>query len=383
MEARDTQLEGPLALAADLDATTALPALPLRIDDITKEWLTEARAARYPGVEVSAARIGRVMYGTSTKVWVHLEYNGSGLAHGLPPSMVLKGGFEEHSRNMAFMYNYEMRFYRDVAPALDMNTPTCYFAATNRGQGQSIVLLEDLTLKDMHFFDAQQPLGYRDVAAFLDAQARYHAQWWGSPALEEGGQFGWISTPLGGVGAGGYASRCMQPEIWEEDNWRGYLARPHGAALPLLLHDPDRIRTGLVKLGQLHEAGVRTLAHGDTHLGNLYAEAGGKPGFLDAQVRRSVWYQDVAYYMVAALDVIDRRNWERGLLNYYLGRLAAYSCTPPSFEEAWLCYRCEVAFGFFIWIINSDRFQSEATNTAVAARFGMAAIDHSTFDLLR
>ena len=37
-----------------------------------------------------------------------------------------------------------------------------------------------------------------------------------------------------------------------------------------------------------------TLVHGDTHPGNLYIEPHGRAGFLDAQMRRAPWVQDVA-----------------------------------------------------------------------------------------
>ena len=310
--------------------------LPVSIDAIDAAWVTEALATRYPGVTAKEARIGRVLYGTSTKIWLHLVYNELGNELGLPPSMVLKGGFEEHSRGMAFMYENEMRFYRDVAPHLAMNAPACYYAGTDRDRRQSIVLLEDLTLRNVRFLRAQEPLDYHEVAAFLDAQARYHAQWWDSRELKAGGRFAWISRHLGGLGEGGYASRCMQPEIWERENWDNHIEKPHCAAIPRLLHDPERVRNGLLRLGEIHQGAVPTFAHGDTHLGNLYLQADGQPGFMDAQMRRSVWCQDVAYHMVAALDIVDRRQWERALLIHYLDRLHAHGVTPPGFDEAWL-----------------------------------------------
>ena len=52
-------------------------------------------------------------------------------------------------------------------------------------------------------------------------------------------------------------------------------------------------------------------------------------------------------------------------------------------EEAWEGYRRETAYGYFIFVINESRFQSEAVNTAEAARFGAAALDHDTVRLLR
>ena len=54
----------------------------------------------------------------------------------------------------------------------------------------------------------------------------------------------------------------------------------------------------------------------------------------------------------------------------------------PDFEGAWTAYRRDIAYGLFIFLINDLRFQTEAINTAYAARFGVAALDHDTHGLL-
>ena len=229
----------------------------------------------------------------------------------------------------------------------------------------------------MTFLRAQTPLDYQQEARFLDSLARLHAQWWNRPELQDSGRLGWIMTPFDGP------SREYQERYLRADVWDSYMAKPRGAATPKSLHDRERMRAALERLAEFHASSPMTLAHGDTHLGNLYVERDGTPGFLDMQVRRSTWYQDVAYHMTAALDVVDRRKWEHALLQFYLGRLSAYGvATPPSFDEAWACYRRELVYGLFIFLINETRFQTEETNTAYAVRFAMAAIDHRTFDLL-
>ena len=100
------------------------------------------------------------------------------------------------------------------------------------------------------------------------------------------------------------------------------------------------------------------------------------------QVARAPWFTEVCYHLVAALDVADRREHEAALLRTYLDALAREAITPPHFEEAMDAYRREIAYGLFIFLINETRFQDEAINTAYAARFGTAALDHDTFRLL-
>lgn len=351
--------------------------LPVTPEAIDARWLSEALSRRYPGVVVTAAKVRDVMTGTSTKIRVELRYNRAGQECGLPPTLIVKGGFEEHSPSMAFMYESEMRFYRDVLPVLDINAPTCHFAASDPASHQSIVILEDLAAKNVTFCRAQRTFGYQQEAAFLDAMARYHAQWWDRPALKAEGELGWVGEPFD-YWSTVYQQRYLKPEVWAH-----YMALPRGAAASTVLHDRQRMEQALQGLAEYHWGSPLTLVHGDTHLGNLYIEADGKPGFLDAQVRRSPWYQDVAYHMTAALDIVDRREWEQALLSFYLQRLSRYGvATPPSFDDAWEAYRREIAYGLFIFLINETRFQTEATNTAYAARFAAAAIDHDTFGLL-
>ena len=79
--------------------------------------LVHGRAgARVPGHVVESARVMDVITGTSTKIRVALEHNAAGREHGLPPTLIVKGGFEPHSVHMGFMYASEMRFYRDLLP---------------------------------------------------------------------------------------------------------------------------------------------------------------------------------------------------------------------------------------------------------------------------
>jgi len=56
--------------------------------------------------------------------------------------------------------------------------------------------------------------------------------------------------------------------------------------------------------------------------------------------------------------------------------------TPPSFEEAMHQYAVYLAYGYLVFIINDSIFQPEAYNTAYAARFSQAMLDHDTLGKL-
>jgi hypothetical protein len=91
---------------------------------------------------------------------------------------------------------------------------------------------------------------------------------------------------------------------------------------------------------------------------------------------------EVAYHVTAALDIAERGNVERALLERYLGALAEHGVSEPTFDEAWLRYRQFIAYGFFIFLINQTEFQTEAVNTAYAARFGTAMLEHDVQALI-
>ena len=350
--------------------------LPLLPAEITAQWLTQALRERHPKVTVERAHIVEVMPGTSTKIRVHADFDGAGRDAGLPSSLIVKGGFEEHSPSMAPMYLTEMRFYRDVQPFVDLPSPRCYYAGTDPHSHQSIVIMEDLKATGATFLHAQRPQRPQDVARRLGAMARYHAQTWNSPEFAANGRFDWI----GGRHEGW--SVVYQQRYLEESVWRGCMESPRGAAVSTVLHDRDWMASALRELGQYHKRWPVCLCHGDTHLGNLYVDADGGPGFFDAQVARGPWQLEVSYHIVCALDLQDRPRHERALLQHYLDELRRHGVDAPALAEAWEAHRREIVYGLFIFLINETRFQTEAVNTAYAARFGAAALDHGTRELI-
>ncbi|SEK08762.1 aminoglycoside phosphotransferase/kinase family protein [Paraburkholderia diazotrophica] len=142
------------------------------------------------------------------------------------------------------------------------------------------------------------------------------------------------------------------------------------------LHDRDWMVAALADIACQHKGKPACLIHGDTHLGNLFVEPDDTPGFFDAQVSRAPWSLEVGYHIGCSLDIEDRRRWERPLLEHYLSRLKAGGVEAPAFDEALEDYRRDLAYGYFIFAINETSFQTEAVNTAYAARFGAALVGH-------
>jgi hypothetical protein len=357
-------------------------ALPLLVEEITPSWLTSALARSHEGVVVESLAIGDVMYGTATKVRVHLTYNARGRKLGLPASLIVKGGFVPEYRQLnAYIYEYEARFFTEVHPRLRANVPRCFYAGTDSRSGQSIVILEDLDSRQVEFCRVQKPLTFAQAAANLDAQAQWHAQFWQSPALEKEGELAWLAPqdPLPDGEAGTYHWGQLKPDVFA-----GYTQLPRGAAVPRRFHDRDWMERALLDLRAFDQIGPMTFLHGDVHLGNLYFDRDGTPGFLDWQsYRRGPWAHDVTYFLISALDMADRPKWERALLEHYLERLAFHGVgNPPTFESALDAYRRHIVYGLFFWLVNPVEWQAEVNNCAVAPRFAMAALHHEIDDLI-
>jgi Phosphotransferase enzyme family len=341
--------------------------------------MSELLRADYPTVEITEAKIEDVIWGAAGKVRLSMTYKNGGENAVLPPKLIVKSGFDRHPPEHDITYFSEMRSYRDIIPTLGVNVPKTYFAGLDPKRGQSVIVMEDLSLRNVRFNNVLTPLSYEEAASFLDLQARYHARSWNSPAFLKGGELSWVEEMHSGFIAG-YVERVQQP-----DAWNFYMSLPRAAALPRKFKDRQKMAQAMRRLGQLHSLGPWCAVHGDLHVGNTFLQADGGPGVIDWFGRKAPWHHDFAYFLVSALDIADRRNWERALLSFYLRKLSLYGAENLQFDEAWLAYRRDIMYGLYIWTLNGDaegEYQMEPMNIGNTSRFGMAALDHDTLELL-
>lgn len=355
--------------------------LPVTVEEITDDWLAQALGPGDSTLRLkSVTRLGDLP-GTASKVHLRIEYEESQESDDLPETCWVKGGFAEHSRMMAPIYAIESRFYREIAPLLDLELPRCYFAEEDPDLPQAVVILEDLQRPDIEICTVHKPLTFAQAATNLDSQARLHARWWDSPDLERGGVLDWVKhqDPMPDLPEGIYARGQLAP-----DTYATFMELPRGAGVSKQFHDNARMAAAMEALRPVDRDGPRCLLHADAHLGNMYFTGDGRPGFLDWQALAVGSYShDVTYFIVSALDVATRAQWEKPLLMYYLERLRAYGASPvPDFETAWRSYVKHIVYGLFYWLVNPEAFQTESNNCAVASRFAIAALEHDTLGQL-
>ncbi len=359
-------------------AILACPTAPTDVRDLTAAWLQETLAGHLRGARVTRVEVADVRYGTATKVRLRVEY--AGAPSSAPTSLIAKGGFADHRVAMSPLYAHEARFYRELQFRLGVPSPACYATIDDFATPQHLVLLEDLELRGVTFCRVETPLTYKQASLFLDAMARLHAAFWNDVAFAPSGELAdlshWLPLPAR-EGVGAYAHQQLDPATWAR-----YMALPRCLAVPRMFHDLARMRAALEALNAFSLQGPVCLLHADFHLGNLYFDADGKPGVLDWQsYSKGHWSHDVTYFLVSALDPVDRRRWEGPLVAHYLDRLRVEGVPdPPSLDDAMAAFRIQIVDGLFYWMVNPPEWQKEENNCAVAPRFAIAALDHRTYD---
>ena len=132
----------------------------------------------------------------------------------------------------------------------------------------------------------------------------------------------------------------------------------------------------------LADAMPKCLAHGDMHLGNLYWDADGTPGFFDPCPRIEPAEHELAYYIVNALDPLDRRRHEDDLIRLYLAEIARHGVDAPSFEDTKRYMGIFMTFALIVFIINENFYQTEEFNTLHAMRYSVAMMDYNAKDVI-
>ena len=350
--------------------------MPMRIEDITAEWLTHALRTRAPGATCRGVEVVDVINGTCTKIRLRLDLDDTAKAAGIPELVMLKGGFEDHSRAMSLVHDAEVNGYRDVFPYVDLPVPACYFADYDDEALHGIVIMEDLVTRGVEFCSALRPQSFEQCIARLSALAKFHAQTWQSPEFAPGGRLAHIpeSEPL--------VREYMDRYLLKPEEWQRFVDAPRGAATSVKFHDLNRIIAAFDKLVAISQRYPHCLHHGDTHLGNLYHNADGTPGFLDSLPGRGPGIREVAYHLAGALNPDDRRRWEGALVQHYLGELRANGVDAPDFDETMAYYAAFLLDGHIIFMVNESFYQPESINTAYTARFSAAMIDHDTLSVI-
>jgi AcrR family transcriptional regulator len=348
--------------------------LPTSFDDVTPEWLTKMLQCKAPGVVVKSIEVSYLTEGTGTRARLSLDYNRAGVDAGLPKTMWLKSWFNAlrdwHLQAGSILG--EIVFYR-FAPQLPVRAAGSYYAGVDE-TGQGLVLMEDLKAADATFLGASDSLTLDQVRDGVDQLARLHAVYWDMP--HPSADAVWPAVPNGGA-----LGKLMLEQVFP--NMATIMAQPHlQGRLPADL-SPERLSRALTNYLHRVSRSPICLLHFDAHLGNVAMRKTGEIFFVDWQFfRAGAWFHDVSYFVTSAITTQNRRQWERELLEYYLGRLRAHGATPPSLDAAWEDYVVGQVYGVLSWVCAMLEMQSIDTIYAFLDRAINAVMDLGTIDHL-
>lgn len=347
--------------------------LPTKVENITPEWLSEALSTRTHGTSVEAIEDVNVLWGTTAKVLIRVRYSEGGNPGNIPETLCVKGGFDDALRpRVGDAYVAEANFFGQLAPKLNAPLPRCWFAHAEPEHKQGIIILDDLSKAGATFGDPLVPLSVDDVAEGLELQARWQADTWGGtpeqyPILHQGS---WIRVPA--------------VELFGEQNWQRALSEER-----VLSRVPERLQDRRIVYSALEtmwrhddEHGIPCLSHSDPHIGNVFIGADDRIGFMDWQSGSlAPAMDDVAYFMVGALSIDDRRRNEPALLKHYVEVLESLLKQKLSWDKVWEDYRRHCMHGFF-WVVVPGEMQTADRSSAMIERYVTAIEDHDTLSLL-
>jgi aminoglycoside/choline kinase family phosphotransferase len=249
--------------------------------------------------------------------------------------------------------------------------PRCWGTEVDDGGEQGIVTLDDLRGLGVAFGRPQDEYSPDQVAAALELLAGMHGRTWD--------RSGAGATPWLSVGSRQY--RTVVTGFLSEAHWAVAMERPTTSPFTLAMRDRRRVERAMHRLWELDDREVQSLSHGDPHIGNTYL-VDGSIRFLDWQVAcLGPWADDVAYFLVGALDVEARRRHDRDLLRTYLAALAATGAPPPGFDDAWTAYRRHHLHGLLFAVCPPEK-QGEEVCALMGERYAAAVTDHDSLDLL-
>ncbi|HSV40806.1 MAG TPA: phosphotransferase [Nocardioidaceae bacterium] len=343
---------------------------PSRPAGYTPSWMTAAIFSAHPDAVVSGVTFDRTLAGTTNRSVARLTYSaGAG-----PETVVVKTQGAIYRRlvlSSLGVIEPEVHIYR-MRDQLPLEIPLAYFATIDRPRRRSIVVMEDLNLRSATFNDATMKLDVETVAQGIDSLARMHGKFWG------------LSGP--GMPDVSWAERAWRMRGWSLFVGLGIRSgiRKMSDALPNELRDRPKVTKAWRSYMEGVDRGVPTLLHGDAHVGNTYSLPDGTLAWLDWQVARGgSWHHDFGEFLVSALDIEDRRNHERNLLERYLDGVAQAGGAPPSFDEAWQLYRQSIVYGLSGWltVAGLGGYQTPTLCRANIDRYATAFVDLDTGSL--
>ncbi|MFP6816046.1 MAG: phosphotransferase [Pseudomonadales bacterium] len=334
---------------------------------VTSAWLTEV--LQHGGVQATIASFQAANVGTGQvgqNVRFELDYQtGAG-----PASIVGKfASADPTSRSTGIAQNNylkEVRFYQELKPSLDVQTPAVLFAAIDPMSHDFCLIMEDLAPA----VQGDQITGCNaDQARLAISQAvRLHAPRWGDARLHD---FEWLGQQTAETAAMG---QQMYQHLFP-----GFVERYQSRLTQAHLNMAERLGANFAHWSNGYD-GPLTVTHGDFRLDNMLFGGRYPLTIVDWQTPGlGAAMSDVAYFLGAGLTPEDRKRHEQDLVRDYHQQLLAAGVDDYPFEECWDHYRRYSFSGLLMAVIASmivgQTDRGDEMFMAMASRHAQQAID--------
>jgi hypothetical protein len=309
--------------------------IPHLVDDLTPEWCSDALRRKITGVVPSPLGVGVGLVGQVFR----LELDGPA---GRSRVIAKLAAPTEESRFVATvlnMYGREVGFYNELSKRTTTEHPECYFAEHDPERQDTVLLLEDVSVRG-RLLDQVAGCSVADARAAIRSLAKLHACFWDDASLDDVPfLLRLCDDPY--PGAVSFAYEGAWPRVQEffpelmTDRVRAF-GDGYAARIPALF----------AKLTD----GPLVLSHGDWRLDNLFLSPADEVIAVDWQlIDRSVGPRDLAYFATGSMEVADPTHY-RDAFDLYLGDLAALEVHPDP-EWAFAMYRYGTVLGFVYPVI--------------------------------
>lgn len=294
--------------------------IPTTPEAIDAAWLSEALGARARRVELVGAHSGTTGRAQLQVDWEPGAKLPTRIFAKLPPTDATQRQMSAETD----MGRHEARFYAHLAEQVPVRVPAPLWSGWGDDPLEYLMLLEDLAESGCRFPAGGEEDHLHYLRALMGEMAALHARYWGWPEPVAAAQ-PWVRR----YGRSEWGRILVQSAL---DQFRDSQPPEFAAIAEIYLDRRDAFNEWL-------DEGPHTLVHGDSHLGNLFAD-GPRPGFLDwACVAHAPGMRDVAYHLCNSVPGELRRREERDLLERYRAGLEAAGVAQPPFEETWRDYR--------------------------------------------
>lgn len=320
-------------------------AFPTAPDQVTADYLTDALAGtglagdgRVIGFDY--ALIGTGKMGDNARYTLRYE----GAAEHAPASLIGKfPAADAQARSMAGAqgaYYGEVMFYRELAPNTRMRTPKIYASELSDDRTAFLLLMEDMSPAAPGSQLVGESLPHTQLA--LREAAKLAASFYGRTDL---GECDYVLTAASDDG-GAFGQTLM------EQYWPGFVDRFGHALSAEGIAFGERYARNHAHFVTRFD-GPKTIAHGDFRSENVLFGANQTTTVDWQTTTESSVLTDAAYFLGGSVDIDNRREWEKTLIDEYRIQLEQHGVSL-SFQDCWAQYREFAMHGLMITVLGAS-----------------------------